>query len=412
MRFLPLDVKGSIMVSLIDTLEYDQWSANFPSQYRPTAELMAKALHYMDESTFISKLTDQILDDFVNGLITPPALVVPIRTGPEMGQDEDERAVIFENVFPGNALSVPDTGSEALCANIIRNLAKGQGARLGMIPLPHTLDDLRIRKVRSIVLVGDYAGSGSQAIEAAKIWTRNRTIRSWHSYHWIRIHVAVHSASVAAKEALARESSVDHLSMVGVAPDFDSAGWSADQRKEVEDFCARFARNRHGNVLGWKGSAGLLVMQHRAPDNLPMVLWQTKGKSQRRDGWYPLFPNGHIPGPVADALAAQNQQRREHISGRSGRDRVLGPYLSSVLDALQRGARTPERISALADIPLTQSVRVFAELVDGGYVDARGYLTDQGRRLLTSDVRPMARYRLSGSDEPYYPLALRRAGDI
>ena len=169
MRFLPLDVKGSIMVSLIDTLEYDQWSANFPSQYRPTAELMAKALHYMDESTFISKLTDQILDDFVNGLITPPALVVPIRTGPEMGQDEDERAVIFENVFPGNALSVPDTGSEALCANIIRNLAKGQGARLGMIPLPHTLDDLRIRKVRSIVLVGDYAGSGSQAIEAAKI---------------------------------------------------------------------------------------------------------------------------------------------------------------------------------------------------------------------------------------------------
>ena len=154
---------------------------------------------------------------------------------------------------------------------------------------------------------------------------------------------------------MARESSVDHLSMVGVAPDFDSAGWSADQRKEVEDFCARFARNRHGNVLGWKGSAGLLVMQHRAPDNLPMVLWQTKGKSQRRDGWYPLFPNGHIPGPVADALAAQNQQRREHISGRSGRDRVLGPYLSSVLDALQRGARTPERISALADIPLTQS---------------------------------------------------------
>jgi hypothetical protein len=162
------------MVSLIDIVEYEQWSANFPSQYHPTAEFLVRALHYLDESTFISKLTDRILDDFASGLITPPALVVPIRTGPEMGQDadenedEDEDAVIFENVFPGNALSVRDTGSEALCANIIRNLAKGHGARLGMIPLPHTLDDLRIRKVRSIVLVGDYAGSGSQAIEAAK----------------------------------------------------------------------------------------------------------------------------------------------------------------------------------------------------------------------------------------------------
>jgi len=199
--------------------------------------------------------------------------------------------------------------------------------------------------------------------------------------------------------------------MVGVAPDFDSAGWSADQRQDVEDFCARFA-GAHHTSLGWKGSAGLLVMQHRAPDNLPMVLWQTRGKSQRQNGWYPLFPDGHVPGPVADALAAQNQQRREQVLDRSARDRVLGPYLPSVLDALRQGARTSERVSALADIPLEQSVRVLAELIDGGYVDARGYLTDQGRRLLTSDGRPIARYRLSGSDEPYYPQALRRAGDI
>jgi hypothetical protein len=396
----------------MDTVEYGEWLANFPSQDHLTAELLTSALHYLDESTFRSNLTEQILRDFDSGLITPPALVIPIRTGLEMGQRGPEPAVIFENVLPRDALRVPNTGSEALCANIIRNLEKGQGARLGMIPWPHTLDDLRIQKVRSVVLVGDYAGSGTQAIDASKIWTRNRSVRSWRSYGLVRIHVIVHSASVAAKEALDRERSVDRLSMVGVAPDFDSAGWTAEQRKDVEDFCARFARHRGKDVLGWKGSAALFVMQHKAPNNLPTVLWQTKGPSRRRGGWYPLLPDGRVPGRVAEALAAQGQQRRDSLDRRPGRDRVLGPTLLPVLAALQQGARTPDRISAMADIPLADSTRVLAELVDGGYVDPRGYMTDLGRKLLTPDARAMGRYRLSGSDNFYYPQALRRAGDI
>ena len=401
------------MVSISETGEYGNWLANFPSQYHPTAELLANALHYLDDSTFRSNLTEQILRDFTSGMITPPALVVPTRTGPEMGHHGSELAVIFENVEPRHELSVPDTGSEALCANIIRNLGKGQGARLGMIPLPRTLDDLRAQEVRSIVLVGDYAGSGSQAIEAAKIWTRNRSIRSWRSYHLIAIDVVVHSASVAAKEALDREPSVDRLSVVNIAPDFDSAGWTAEQRKDVEDFCARFARHQYNSGLGWKGSAGLLIMQHKAPNNLPMILWQTKGTSQRRGGWYPLLPGGRVPGSIADALATQNQgTRRSSLVSKPSRDRILGPTLLSVLNALQRGARTPERISALTDIPLAHSTRALAELADGEYVDARGYLTDQGRRLLSADARPMGRYRLIGSGEPYYPQALRRVGDI
>jgi hypothetical protein len=201
--------------------------------------------------------------------------------------------------------------------------------------------------------------------------------------------------------------------LVGVAPDFDSAGWTAEQRKDVEYFCAKFARDRYNGGLGWKGSAGLLVMQHTAPNNLPMVLWQTRGPSERRDGWYPLFHGRDVPVPIAEALAAQNQQRSERsLDVGPGRDQVLGRALLFALDALQRGARTPERISAIADISLMDSRRVLAELADGGYVDARGYLTDQGRRLLTSQERPLGRYRLSGSEEPYYPQALRRAGDI
>lgn len=400
------------MVSVIDTAEYAQWLENFPPQYHPTAQLLVTALHYLDDSTFRSNLTEQILHDFDGGWITPPALVLPIRTGPEMGKRDSGLAVIFENVFPRDALSIPNTGSEALCANIIRNLGKGQGSSLGMIPWPHNLDDLRVRRVRSIVLVGDYSGSGSQAIEAAKIWTRNSSIRSWRSYRLTRIHVVLHSASVAAKEALDREPSVDALSMVSIASDFDNAGWTAEQRKDVEDFCGRFARHSRDS-LGWKGSAGLFVMQHKAPNNLPMAFWQTKGPSRRQEGWYPLFPDGRVPGPIADALAAQNQQRGEYdSSGRPSRDQVLGPTWLSVLDALQQGARTPERISALADISLAHSTQVLAELAVGGYVDGRGYLTDQGKRLLTSAETPMSRYRLKGSDDPYYPQALRRAGDI
>jgi hypothetical protein len=277
------------MVSILDTVEYREWLANFPVQYQPTVELLVSALHYLDESTFRSDLTERILRDFASRAIMSPALVVPVRTGSEMGGNTAGPAVIFGNVWPRHPLPASNAGSEALCANIIRNLGKGQSAALGMIPVPRTLDDLRRRKVRSIVLVGDYAGSGDQAIEAAKIWTRNRTIRSWRSYGLITIHVILHSVSGVAKKALTRETSIDRLSMVGIAADFDSAAWTREQRKDIDDFCMRFARHRENDGLGWKRSAGLFVMQHIAPNNLPMVLRQMKGTSRRRDGWYPLF---------------------------------------------------------------------------------------------------------------------------
>ena len=399
------------MVSIIDTDEYEKWSANFPVQYRPAAELLVRSLHYLDDSTFRSNLTRRILREFNNNHFEQPALLLPIRTGPEMGQSAPGRAVIFENVFPRNPLRVSNVGSEALCANIIRNLEKGQKGKLGTVPLPHHLDDLKAQKVRSIVLVGDYSGSGSQVVEGVKIWTRNRTIRSWRSYHLIKICVVLHSASWNALKALEIWSGIDSISTVTVAADFDSAEWLPEQRKDIEEFCARFARRRNNSSLGWNGSAGLFVMQHTVPNNLPMVLWQTKGISQHQDGWYPLFPERRVPEGIAGALAVEAQIRKRGLD-KPGQDRVLGPIWLSVLDAIRRGARTPQWVSALADVSLADSTQVFAELADSGYIDVRGYLTDAGRRLLTPDARPMGRYRLRGSDEPYYPQALRRAGDV
>jgi hypothetical protein len=396
------------MTSVIETSEYKQWEANFPQQYHPTAELLVSSLRYLDESAFRMQLTQHILDNFTRAEIDRPALMIPIRTGPEMGWQGPDLTVMFENVFPNQGISTPNTGSEAICANIIRNLEKGQRQILGTISMPRSLDDMRGTSVRSIVLVGDYAGSGSQAIEAAKIWTRNRSIRSWRSYHLIRINVILHSASVAAMERLTKERSIDHLSMVSVAPDIDSVGWTREQRLEVREFCARFARNQE-RALGWGGSAGLLVMQHTAPNNLPMVLWQTKGPSLRKDGWCPLFPDRRVPGNLAAALAYQNLQRSQVHTGRTPASAlVLTPPFPAVLDALQRGARTAERISALANVSLTSAARVLAALADGEYVDDRGYLTDAGRKLLTPSVRPMNRYKLDGSTEPYYPQALRK----
>ena len=396
------------MTSVIEVPEYEQWLANFPHQYQPTAELLVSSLRYLDDSTFRTQLTQQILDNFTRQDIEPPALMMPIRTGPEMGWRGPGPAVMFENAFPNQGIPVPNTGSEAICANIIRNIEMGQRETLGTIPMPISLDDIREANVRSIVLVGDYAGSGSQAIEAAKIWTRNRSIRSWRSYHLIRIHVILHSASATAMKTLEKNRSIDRLSMVGVAPDIDNVEWTPEQYIEVSEFCMKFARIRNRG-LGWAGSAGLLVMQHTAPNNLPMVLWQTKGSSRRKDGWYPLFPGRRVPEALAAALAYQNHQRSQLRTRRTPVNAlVLSPPFPVVLDALQRGARTAERISALANVSLTRTSEVLAALADGGYVDERGYLTDAGRELITPGVRPMDRYKLNGSTEPYYPQALRK----
>jgi hypothetical protein len=158
------------------------------------------------------------------------------------------------------------------------------------------LSTLREKKCRSIVFVEDYAGSGDQCIEYVRSWLANRTLRSWRSFGWIKFHVLLHSVSVMARSRieLLKYFGLESLTVIDHAPALDNVGWTPDQVRNVRRLCRSYAADRD-LALGYMGSGGLLVMQHTAPDNLPIILWQDKGRTADGKRWRPLLPKRTIP---------------------------------------------------------------------------------------------------------------------
>jgi hypothetical protein len=304
--------------SISETREGQSWLQNFHPQDRPTAKLLIESLKYLDLATLRSGLISILETGFADDIFTQPALVLPVRTGRELGAEVEDDAIAFQTVSPGDPIILDQAGSEAVCANFVREFRRTHNRTLKLISPESNLEYMKREHIRSIILVGDYAGSGSQAVSAANLLTRNRTIQSWRSFGWIRIHIVLHSAAISATRALKSAKSIDNPPhIVTIAPDFSSAGWSEDQANAVTEICQRYAQ-KGKNKLGWKSSAGLYVMQHTVPNNLPKILHQTRGPAYGdTQEWHPLFPNRSISEDLSNSLAHQSQNSTEGRSDRS-----------------------------------------------------------------------------------------------
>jgi hypothetical protein len=263
-----------------ETPEGKLWLENFGARSLHAPLLLLDSLRIVSDATIRASLIS-----LVTRLVEesePPIALLPIR-------EVHDRRPYYE---PGEAESLPEyfrasalPGSEALVANAIRDIVNNRGLRNRLIGEP-TLGALRRERCRTLLLVDDYAGSGNRATKFATALLRTPSIRSWRSYGLIRLQVALFAASPLAMQTITSSKRVDELSVITHGGDFRSARWSDDELREVRELCYSFARNKEW-ALGYSGSEGLLVMQHTVPNNLPAILWQSKGPGRRK--WKPFF---------------------------------------------------------------------------------------------------------------------------
>jgi hypothetical protein len=313
-------------------------------------------------------------------------------------------------------------GSEGLIGNIIREVV-GRKPNHDRAAMYVSLDQLRRRNVRSLLLVDDYSGSGDQLIKYVDSWAESPTIKSWLSYGFLRIHVLVLAASRNALERLHRHQFLTGVRYLEQAGNFDSAIWMDEERASIEDLCVRYA-GKPGSALGYRGERGLLVLHHTVPNNLPGILWETKN---RKPDWVPLF-GGRVLTPEMqielDDYRLETDPRRIAMIIRQewlGDVAAIHPnptvriYLL-LLGAVARGYRDPMRIANLLGLTREASLQTLAACRILGLLDGTNRLTGEGRRELRS-ARGRSRVARSappcdGSDAPYYPSSLRGADDV
>ena len=399
------------------TNEGHAWLRNFATEDLATARLILDSLRVPSEHEIRVGLLDKLNE--IRDLQRRPILAMPIRSLRDFA-GSPANPVVYKDFLPHAEISATP-GSEAIAANIIRDMVGIRSTASEFLRPTSSLADLRTNRCRMLVLVDDYAGSGSACIKYVKSWLRNSTIRSWRSFGWLEIHVLFFASSSLAVKRINRANIVDGLHIVEPAADFQNSGWKDAEIKSVIDLCERYThprRRARGETLGYKSSKGLFVMQHTVPNNLPAIFLQTRGPNNKK--WDALFPGRTFPAALQRKLAGYKARGDFTPLAETFPDRALlaaliaegrvpeGPYLM-VLSLIAGRSGTDETMAGILSTSTLQIRDIRVALRRWGLIDVKDHLTDAGwETLRQARMRPRhVRFGLIGKDDPYYPQQLR-----
>ncbi|AYV31117.1 hypothetical protein EES41_30760 [Streptomyces sp. ADI95-16] len=398
-----------------ETRQGIEWLTNFAPGDTAAAQLLLNSLHVVSETTFRQELSEQLRSTLTTDANVPAALYSVRSCRPT------------DTMFIGDVSPLVSSGdgggSELIVQNILRPTERSLDTAV-VARSATTIDVLRARRVRSLVFVSDYAGSGEECLAYARAWLRNATIRSWRSLKLVRLHLMLFASTTAGLRRIRSSGLYDQVSVIHHGMDFASMQWSRQEAERVSELCVEYAR-RPEEGLGWSRSGGLLVFEHTVPNNLPAILRQTKGRTRRPDGqWAPFFMNRVVPPglmrelvgyrPEYDpllGLRAVGQVRLARAGEHHTRARGGIRHLVEVLAHVAKGRRHPEQLASAVAVSVPAAREILAQARRWGLVDDQTRLTDAGRdELRAAKIRPrQVVSRLRGSQEPYYPVALRES---
>ncbi|WP_157735183.1 phosphoribosyltransferase-like protein [Pseudofrankia inefficax] len=404
-----------------ETARGKAWIENFAMEDRPTAQILIDALRIASE-TEVRAGTLALLDGVLPEL-PKPALVLPVRSLDDFGDAREHKPMVYRDFTPYGDYNA-EPGSEVLAASLIREIIRDNGLHQGILPPASNLEDLRSNKCRSLVLVDDYSGSGSQVISYVKSWLRHPSIRSWRSYGLLQVYVILYAASPLAIKALGRSGLIKDVYIYEMAASFAEAQWEKGELERVTKLCIQYAsKRRKRDALGYKGSAGLFLIQHTVPNNLPAVMLQERRVPSQP--WSPLFPRRQFPRDFPMELIGYRQGAEFEIAPGKISDRRLENGLRradkstvkrylNLLGLMAGGHTSNEELAAFLSTSIIEITQAITTIESWGLIDGRRHLTDEGRAELAR-VRMKPRrvtFALQGSMDPYYPQQLRGVGGI
>lgn len=407
------------------------WLENFLPEERHTAELLINSIRVISATAFRAYMAELLLK--IKSDLQYPIAFYPIRelprSLPQPGAPS-KQATVIEQKADGDRLPLvpldnpfePLPGSEGIVGNIIRDTI-GHRPNRAVASSPKNLEELRKAKPRTIVLVDDYSGTGKRVASYVDSWMRHPTIRSWYSYGLVRFHVALVTASGTAIEKLQAHPRISDVHYREQAADFSTSMWSDNELEKVLRLCAKYAYTSQYE-LGYQSAAGLLILQHTVPNNLPAILWQRSVKS--RSDWKPFFGDRRMTPQLqvdlddyklevdATAIADSMGQLRLGVA-LSEQPNPTARLIFLVLAAAAQRIRDPTKLSLVLHTSIVAADRTQQACKNLGLLDQQGRLTDLGRKELRlarargDAIRPT---RLKGSSDPYYPTQLRGVSEI
>jgi hypothetical protein len=401
-------------VRLSTTGRAAEWLEQFEVDDRAGASALLDAVRFVPGGDVVVGVRGMVERFISESGCEPPVALVPVLSKEDINRPDGppikSPSTVFVDFDPAQPIA-NTPGSEALMAHLIGELRRATIAD-SILEAPLTLENMRQSKVRILLCVTDYIGSGRQVVDYVAAWYRNPTIKSWCSFGWLKIVVIAYAATQPGKRAVEASTHIHQVDVVEIVPGLNELR-RADTSGKAEEVCRLYAkRGKVGPALGYQGSAGLFASSFSVPNNLPAIL------IRRSNRWTPFFDGRSVPVRLAEEIGEHRPDtdlpRRLEDAGQTRlaarqRDGHLDQRWQNYIGMLGLLPRTDDDMALILGLGLqaTRDLRESLERLD--LVGADREVTAAGRRALAVHRRKPRRglSRLTPDPSPYYPLYAR-----
>jgi len=402
--------------ALLHTERGRNWLAQFGAGDQDEAERIVTSLTLVSHSEF-EMVIQASLERLSSGHEQPIAFYAV--------REVDEQKSYFELYTDSetgkvNALvSGSDHGSEARVAAAIRNYCRADPDRSLNHP---SLDEMRDRKCRTVVLIDDFIGSGKRTAEFIDSFWIDPTFVSWLSLKYLKLVVVAYSGTERGVKRIRKHKAGPEIVIERDCPTFKDMPWVRPLRNAVLDVCKRYGR-RTSKSRFWDGfghELTALVFEHGCPNNAPAILWAAP---TRKKPWKPLFPNRVIfageksvfPLEIVrgDPLLTLRDvgQKKLASSGQLARRGEKGQTILLILALIAKGQRKQSALGFATGLNRETCTEITERCIKWGFLTPAIRLTDRGRAELAAAREQGKVYAgvLERGDAYYFPKQLRRA---
>ncbi len=311
----------------------------------------------------------------------------------------------FINVFNADKEAKPPNDSAGRIAHSLKNLLRSPPQHVELTP---RLESMRSRKVRHIIFVDDFIGTGNRFIESWKE-TVHPSVKAWCSRGWCKVWLiafAAHASGVRRiirrVRPLVKERIRIHLEIGRTF--FDE---NDNLKAVLENYGERVGRPK--GAWGYGNLASPIIFQHGCPNNVSEILWKS-GVGPKKMRWQPLFRNRSVSsalyplfeGDVALESSPEElwmaKQYRLAVTALEHLETFRGNHRQLLILALAQKRKKLEQIRSILVLTRKEFDALIGELYAAGLLDDEGVISRFGLDVLKR-VTQLRRPRLVESRE-------------
>jgi len=403
------------MVQLSETTYGQEWLTNFPIIDQEAAKLLMNKLLLIGSSDFSLAINTLLKANYIDSCSEKISLYAEREVDdcnneiPPFFPDSEKGKASGEGIQPVEVdIEKQDVGSEGILAALITKFCKSYSnsafSHLGP-------DNLRENKIRKIVIVTDFIGSGKRVHDMLTAFSKVASLQSWKSYHFLTFEVICFSATEYGLSTVSRHPLKPSVHYHMACPTIDEI-FSGKELGAVNMLCKKYPPNSQ-SPFGFRNTGSLIVFAHGIPNNAPDILHDSA------NGWKPIFKGRSTIIANIDAIAdskvniekTSNETLKIRNAQRllNDRDSELWLHTMLILKNIQKGHKKIERLSGKTHLPNSTVEEILKLSKEAKWITPKNTLTALGRRELKW-IRWSSLFKnmvAKGQNELYFPNELR-----